>query len=99
MAAGIIDILLYDTTQLINPLISFLLVGSNQGMHGKHIHFIVMRLAALSPHPVPEIFVVNNVISPYQAGKVKGLAGSINSNGPVLCIFAYALGRYVPVAV
>lgn len=99
MVTGIINVLTQDHTQLINPLTAFLFIGSDQGMHGKHIHLIVMGFAALSPYPVSQVLVVYNVISSYQTGKIKGLARGIYGNGAVLCVFAYALSRYVLVAV
>ena len=40
--AGIIHILSYNGTQLIYPFLPLLFIGSDQGMHGKNVHTVIV---------------------------------------------------------
>ena len=61
-------------------------------MHGKKVHFIIMGFAAFCLNPVPEIFIVDDMIASHQTCQIKGLAGSIQGNSAVSGILIHRLG-------
>ena len=60
-------------------------------MHGKKVHFIIMGFAAFCLNPVPEIFIVDDMIASHQTCQIKGLAGSIQGNSAVSGILTHGL--------
>ena len=85
--AGIINISGNDFAELIQPLISFRLIGADQRMHGKHVHAVVVAQAGLLIYAITDMLVIDDVIASDQSGKVKGLTRCIECNGTHLCIF------------
>ena len=84
--AGVIDVAGDNFAELIQPLISFRLIGADQRMHGKYVHAIVVAQAGLLGDAVAEMLVIDDVVASDQSGEVKGLTRCIECNGTLSCI-------------
>ena len=96
---GKVDIAADGLPQFLHPFVPFRLISADQGVHRKHIHIIIVRLAAFGTHAVPQVGVINNMVTTHQARQVKGFAGGIQGNGAAAGILADGLGGDVLVAV
>ena len=96
--AGVIHIAGNGLTQLIDPLVTLGLVGTDQGVHGQDVHIVIVGLAALGDHTVTDGGVIDDMIAAHQAGQVEGLGGSIDGDSAHPCILADRLGGNVLVA-
>ena len=96
--AGVIHIAGNSLTQLIDPLVTFGLVGTDQGVHGQDVHIVIVGLAALGDHAVTDGGVIDDMVAAHQTGQVEGLGGRIDSDSAHPCILADRLGGNVLVA-
>ena len=87
----IINISRNGRAQLVHPLISLRPVSADQGVHGQHIHLIVVGQGGLLLYPVADPVIVNNMVASDQACQIKSLAGRIESHGSLAGILADAL--------
>ena len=67
-------------------------------MHGKNVHGIVLCFLSLGDQAIPEILIINDMITSHQSGQVEGLARRIKSNRTVSGILADALRRRMMVS-
>ena len=79
--------------QLIRPFLTILTVGTDQSVHGKNIHIVIMRQRCLLVHPISKILVVYNMIGTDQSGKIERLGRRIHCNRSVFCILGNRLCR------
>ena len=99
VAAGPVHVTGEDLAQLIDPPAALRLVSPDEGVHRKDIHLIIMGEGGFLPHPLPDGFIVDNVVGAHQAGQIEGLGGGIEGHSAVPGVLADALGGNVPVAV
>ena len=99
IVAGVVDVAGKDVQQLIHPLLALGLVGPDEGVHGQHVHAVVMAQGGLLVHPIPPPLVVHDVVAAHQACQAEGLAGGVEGGGPLPGVRAHGLGGGVLVAV
>ena len=78
-AAGEIYVAGDGLPQLVHPVGPFLGVGANQGVHGQHVHGVVVREGAFLVDALPQGFVVDNVVAADEPRQVEGLGGGVES--------------------
>ena len=86
------DIFREYPAEFIGPGMTFVRVGADEGMHGEHVHVIVMAAEALPFQAVPKERAVYNMIASDQSGQIEGLAWGVDSDGAHFCILADTLG-------
>ena len=96
---SIINIFRKDAAKLIDPFIPFRLIGADQGMHGKHVHVVIMTDSCRPPDTVTQIITVNDMITADQARQIECLARSIDRYRALSRILTDALRRCVSAAV
>ena len=96
---GKVDVAAEGFAQFIYPLVAFGPVGADKGVHGENVHIVIMGLAALGRHAVPQIRIIDNVIAAHQTRQVEGLAGGVERHRAVAGVLAHRLGGGVLVAV
>ncbi len=99
VVAGEVDVAAEHFAELVHPLVALGLVGAHKGVHGQHIHGIVVAEAGLLVHPVLPPLVIDNVIAAHQARQVEGLAGGVHGGGALPGVLGNGLGGDVLVAV
>ena len=94
-----VDVVGQYETQLIHPNVSLRLIRSDQRVHGQNVHRVIVAHRGLPHYSVAQIAVVYDVITADQSRKVKGLAGSVDGDRPLLRVIGDALRRDMPVPV
>ena len=95
VGAGKVHIAGDRLAQLVHPLVALRFISADQGVHGKDIHAVVMGEGGLLVHPVPEGFIINDMVAAHQACQVEGLGGRVDRHGAVPGILADALGGHM----
>lgn len=79
--AGVLDVLRQYLPQLIHPLAALVAVSADEGVHGQHVHTVVVAEAALLLHPFVESFVIHDVIAADEPRQIEGLGGGVQGHG------------------
>ena len=69
----IADIAGENLPELIQPGLTLLGISPDQGMHGEHIHLIIVTERRFLADALPKRFVVNNMIASHQARQIECL--------------------------
>jgi len=95
---GKVHVAAENFNELIQPLVTLGLVGTDERVHGQHVHAVVVGQAGLLAHAVMPPLVVNDVIAAHEAGQVEGLGGGIERCGALTRILGNGLRGSVLVA-
>ena len=96
--AGIGEVAVNNSDHLVCPACSLFTVGPKQGVHGEHIHIVIMCGSPFETNPVSQERIVDHMIRTYKPRQTKGFAGGIESYRPVFCIIRNRLRGDVPIA-
>ena len=99
VVAGEVHVAAEHPAELVHPVVALGAVGTDERVHGQHIHLIVMGLGALGHHPVPQVRIINNMVAAHQARQVEGLAGGVERHGALPGVLAHRLGGSMLMAV
>ena len=95
VAAGIVHVACQHLAQLVRPLVALGLVGSDEGVHGEHVHGVVVAEAGFFLDAVPPPVVVHDVVAADEARQVEGLGGRVHGGGALAGVGADGLGGNV----
>src|SRR5699024_3153785 len=76
----IFQIIIQNLAEFIQPFPALRAVGRDQGMHGKHVHGVIVSSRACFCCAVPEIRIVDYVRGSHKTGQVEGFGGSVHGN-------------------
>ena len=91
--AEVLDIVGKHLIELVHPLVTLRLVGTDKRMHGEDVHLVVVSLVGHGAHAVTQRPVVDNVVAADQARQVKRLARRIEGDRAHAGILAHRLRR------
>ena len=89
--AGVLDVLRQHLPQLIHPLAALVAVSADEGVHGQHVHAVVVAEAALLLHPFVESFVIHDVIAADEPRQIEGLGGGVQGHGALSGVVGHGL--------
>ena len=87
-----------DPAQFFQPCLPLRGIGSDQGVHGQHIHIIIVAQRGFFQNSLAQGFIIDNVIAAHKSGQIESLGGRIQGHRVFTCIIADALGRNMPVS-
>ena len=96
--AGVAQVAVYHGDHFVGPFCPLGTERAHEGVDGEHVAVVIMAQPALGHHPVPEIFVVDDVVGAHQPRQREGLAGGVEGDGALSGVGRDALGGDVPVA-
>ena len=84
VVTGVFAVALQHLKKFGDPLSALVGIGPDQGVHGQHVHLVVVGGVAVGGDPVAQIFVIDDVIAADQARQVEGLGGGVDGHGVLL---------------